>query len=86
MRGEISTLQEHIANHCMEAPISLVRKYQTALKENQTKHNKKRKVSQRQRYLDEYNNVTRSLPQGRIDRINRALIKFLFVIGCHFGW
>ena len=64
MRGEISTLQGHIANHCMEASISLVRKYQTALEENQTKHNKKRKVPQEQRYLDEYHDVARSLPQG----------------------
>ena len=76
MKREIFTLQGYIANHCTEVPISLVRKYQTALEENQTKHNKKRKVPQEQRYLDEYHNVTRSLPQERVDQIDRALIKF----------
>ena len=45
MRGEISILQEYIANHCMKVPISQVRKYQMALEKNQTKHNKKRKIS-----------------------------------------
>jgi BED zinc finger len=84
MRGEISILQGHIANHCTEAPISLVRKYQTALEENQTKHNKKRKVPQGQRYLDEYHDVARSLPQGRVDRIDRALIKFFVCCGVLF--
>ena len=67
MRGKISTLQGHIANHCTEAPISLVRKYQTALKENQTKYNKKRKVLQGQRYLNKYYNITRSLPQEQVN-------------------
>ena len=76
MRREISILQGHIANHCMEVPISQVRKYQTALKENQTKYNKKRKEPQGQIYLDKYHNIARSLPQGRVDWIDRALIKF----------
>ena len=76
MRGEISTLQGYIANHCTEALISLVQKYQTALEENQTKYNKKRKVPQGQRYLNEYHDVARFLPQGRVDWIDRALIKF----------
>jgi hypothetical protein len=44
MKEEISTLQEHIANHCMKIPINLIRKYQMALEKNQMKHNKKRKV------------------------------------------
>ena len=68
----------------MEAPISLIRKYQTVLKENQTKHNKKRKVSQRQKYLNEYHNVARSLPQRRVDQIDRALIKFFVCYGVPF--
>ena len=46
------------------------------MKENQTKYNKKRKVFQEQRYLDEYHNVARSLPQGWVDQIDKALIKF----------
>src|SRR6185436_4125441 len=32
-RGNVVILQGHIANHCMEAPISLVRKYQESLEE-----------------------------------------------------
>ena len=84
MRGEISILQGHIANHCIEAPISHVRKYQTVLEENQTKHNKKRKGPQGQIYLDEYHDIARSLPQGRVDRIDRALIKFFVCCGVPF--
>ena len=47
-----------------------------ALEENQMKHNKKRKGPQEQIYLDEYHNIARSLLQGWVDQIDRALIKF----------
>ena len=68
----------------MEAPIVLVRKYQTILEENQTKHDKKRKGPGGQIYLNEYHDTARPLPQGRVDRINRALIKFFVCCGVPF--
>jgi hypothetical protein len=34
--------------------------------------------------LDEYHNVARSLPQGRVDQIDRALIKFFVCCGVPF--
>lgn len=83
-RGEISSLQGHLANHCMEAPIILVRKYQALLEDNQTKHDKRRKGPEGQIYLDEYHDTARPLPQGRVDRINRALIKFFVCCGVPF--
>jgi hypothetical protein len=83
-RGEIAALQGHIANHCMKAPIILIRKYQSALEENQTKNDKKRKGPEGQKYLDEYHDNPKPLPQGRVDRINRALIKFFVCCGVPF--
>ena len=48
------------------------------------KYNKKRKESQEQIYLDKYHDIARSLPQGRVDRIDRALIKFFVCCGVLF--
>ena len=54
------------------------------LEENQMKYNKKRKEPQRQIYLNEYHDITKSLPQGRVDQIDRALIKFFVYCGVLF--
>jgi len=83
-RGNVVILQGHIANHCMEAPISLVRKYQESLEESNTPRGKKRKGTRDQVYLDEYHDSNKPLPQGRVDRIDRALIKFFVCCGVSF--
>src|SRR3989337_4278221 len=86
LRGEITALQGHIANHCMEAPINLVRQYQTFLEVKQTNPipSKKRKGLEGQTYLDDYHDTAGPLPQGRVDRIERALIKFFVCCGVSF--
>ena len=85
-RGEITALQGHIANHCMEAPINLVRQYQTFLEVKQTNPipSKKRKGLEGQTYLDDFHDTAGPLPQGRVDRIDRALIKFFVCCGVSF--
>ena len=40
-RGDISKLEEHLANHCQEAPATLVRKYMTKILERQDRPAKK---------------------------------------------
>ena len=82
MRGEVTLLQGHLANHCMKAPIDLIRKCQSCL-EAQTQPTKKRKHDG-QTYLHDYHDSGKPLPQGRIDRINRALIKFFVCCGVPF--
>ena len=77
-RGDVTTLQGHIANHCLNSPSPLIRKYQNIFedKANKTYNNKKRKINQTS--LHDYHDTDESLSQGRINRINRALLK-LFV-------
>lgn len=85
-RGEISKLEEHLSNHCQGAPATVVRKYMTRVIERQDKpsKNKKRKVSERdQRNIDEYHDYT-ELPESRVTRINRALVKFFIACGISF--
>jgi hypothetical protein len=83
-RGEISKLEGHLSNHCQEAPAAVVRKYMTRVIERQDKPSKKRKVSERdQRNIDEYHDYT-ELPESRITRINRALVKFFIACGISF--
>ena len=84
MRGTIVILQGHIANYCMEASITFVREYQEKLADNKTSRGKKRKGFKGQIYLDEYHDSDKPLPQGRIDRIERALIKFFICCGVSF--
>ncbi|RGB23917.1 hypothetical protein C1646_773809 [Rhizophagus diaphanus] len=67
--------ERHIANYCPNAPPYLIRKYQKIFKEKADKNNKKRRVFN-QTSLDDYHDTDKPLPQGRIDRINRALLKF----------
>ena len=75
-RGEISKLEEHLSNHCQKAPPDIVRKYMTKILERQDKASKKRKLSSSgQQTIDNYHDSC-DLPQSRITRINRALIKF----------
>ena len=75
-RGDVTTLQGHIANHCLNVPSLLIRKYQNMFEEKANKtNNKKRKNNQTS--LHNYHD-TDELFQGRIDKINRALLK-LFV-------
>jgi len=81
-RGDVSTLQGHIANHCPSAPPHLIRKYQKIFEEK-ADNSKKRKFSN-QTSLHDYHDTDEPLPQGRIDRINRALLKFFVCCGISF--
>src|SRR5581483_3286974 len=80
-RGDMSILQGHIANHCPNAPPFLIRKYQKVFEEKAD--NKKRKSSN-QTSLHDYHDTDEPLPQGKIDSINRALLKFFIFCGISF--
>jgi hypothetical protein len=83
-RGELSKLEEHLSNHCKRAPADIVRKYMYKILERQDKSNKKRKLScDGQQTIDNYHDSA-DLPESRITRINRALIKFFVACGIAF--
>lgn len=83
-RGEIQKLEEHLANHCSEAPASTVRKYLNQVLEREDKINKKRKViDSSQLTMNHYHDST-NIPNARVTRINRALAKFFVACGISF--
>ena len=83
-RGEVSKLEEHLANHCSEAPGSIVRKYLARLLEREDKGSKKRKfVESDQTNMKNFLDSTK-IPDSRITRINRALAKFFIACGISF--
>jgi hypothetical protein len=82
-RGEVSKLEEHLSNHCKNAPASIVRKYMSKILERQDKAAKKRKLPSGQQNIDNYHDST-DLPNTRITQINRALIKFFVSCGISF--
>src|SRR3954447_19228760 len=43
-REDVSKLEEHLANHCSEAPASVIRTYLSKVLEREDKTNKKRKI------------------------------------------
>lgn len=83
-RGEVSKLEEHLANHCSEAPASTVRRYLTKVLEREDKVSKKRKtVENSQLTMTDYHDSTK-IPNARVTRINRALAKFFVACGISF--
>jgi hypothetical protein len=82
-RGEIPKLEQHLSNHCPEAPGSVVRKYMSKIIERNDKPSKKRKLSETQQTIDSYHDPA-ELPESRITRINRALVKFFIACGISF--
>jgi hypothetical protein len=42
-RGEVSKLEEHLSNHCQEAPAAVVRKYMSKVMERQDKSKSSKK-------------------------------------------
>ncbi|CAG8726048.1 16249_t:CDS:2, partial [Rhizophagus irregularis] len=73
--------KRHIANHYSNAPPHLIQNYQKVFEEKANNNNKKRKFSN-QTFLYDYHDADELL-QRRIDRINRALLKF-FVLESPF--
>jgi hypothetical protein len=83
-RGDVSKLEEHLANHCSEAPASIVRKYLNKVLEREDKVSKKRKiVGNNQLTITDYHDFTR-MPNARVTRINRAIAKFFVACGISF--
>ncbi|CAB4444999.1 unnamed protein product [Rhizophagus irregularis] len=84
-RGEVSKLEEHLSNHCPDAPAAVVRRYMTKVMERQdkSKSSKKRKYSEGQSNMDDYHDST-ELNEQRCTRINRALVKFFIACGIAF--
>ena len=82
-RGDVSKLEEHLANHCSDAPASTVRNYLTKVLEREDKANKKRRVEDNQLTMTDYHDSTK-IPSARVTRINRALAKFFVACGISF--
>ena len=83
-RGDVSKLEEHLANYCSEAPASIVRKYLNKVLEREDKVSKKRKiVGNNQLTITDYHDSTR-MPSARVTRINRAIAKFFVACGISF--
>ena len=82
-RGDISKLEEHLANHCSEASVSTVRKYLTKVLEREDKASKKRRADNNQLTMTDYHDSMR-IPSARVIRINRALAKFFVACGISF--
>ena len=85
-RGETVVLEEHFANHCPNALALVLRTYMTKVKERANISNKKRKADSLlggQTTMKDFHDST-ELPEGRIDRINRALVKFFVACGVSF--
>jgi len=83
-RGEVSKLEEHLSNHCKGAPANVVRKYMTRVLERQDNSTKRRKLSSGgQQNIYDYHD-SNDLPDSRVTRINRALIKFFVACGISF--
>ena len=82
-RGDVSKLEEHLANHCSEAPVSVVRNYLTKILEREDKVNKRRRTDDSQLTMTDYHDST-NIPSARITRINRALAKFFVACGISF--
>lgn len=82
-RGEISKLEEHFASHCSEAPGLIVRKYITKVLEREDKSKKRKFVESNQLTITNYHDST-NIPDARITRINRALVKFFVACGISF--
>jgi hypothetical protein len=82
---EVSKLEEHLSNHCPDAPAAVVRRYMTKVMERQdkSKSSKKRKYSEGQSNMDDYHDST-ELNEQRCTRINRALVKFFIACGIAF--
>ncbi|GET66223.1 ribonuclease H-like domain-containing protein [Rhizophagus irregularis DAOM 181602=DAOM 197198] len=83
--GEVSKLEEHLSNHCPDAPAAVVRRYMTKVMERQdkSKSSKKRKYSEGQSNMDDYHDST-ELNEQRCTRINHALVKFFIACGIAF--
>ena len=83
-RGDVARLEEHLSNHCSGAPAAIVRKYMAKVLERQVdKPSKKRKLEDGQQSIYNYHDSTK-LPDSRITRINRALVKFFVACGISF--
>jgi hypothetical protein len=82
-RGDVARLEEHLSNHCSGAPAAIVRKYMGKVLERQDKPSKKRKLEEGQQSIRNYHDST-ELPDSRITRINRALVKFFIACGVSF--
>ena len=83
-RGDVSRLEEHLANHCSEAPPAIIRKYLNQILEREDKVAKKRKfVGPNQRTMTEYHDSMK-IPDTRVTRINRALAKVFVACGMSF--
>ena len=86
-RGETLALEEHLANHCQHAPALILREYMKKVMERRNHtSNKKRKLntlSEGQTTMNDFHDSS-ELPEGRINQINRALIRFFVACGVAF--
>jgi len=79
-------MEEHLASHCKDVPATIIREYMGKVKARENTSNKRRKqehVERNQTNITDFHDST-ELPEGRIDRINCALVKFFVCCGISF--
>jgi hypothetical protein len=81
-RAEIPTLEEHLASHCSNVSVPILREYMQKVSSREL-ISKKRKLESGQTTITSFHDTT-ELPDARINRINRALGKFFVACGISF--
>jgi hypothetical protein len=85
-RGEPPILEEHLASHCSNVPIIVLHEYMQKVGARENISNKKRKVDKSttgQTTMTAFHDSV-DLPEARIIRIHRALIKVFVCCGISF--
>src|SRR5947207_7723785 len=85
-RGELPVMEEHLASHCKDVPATIIREYMGKVEARENTSNKRRKqehVERNQTNITDFHDST-ELPEGRIDQINCALVKFFVCCGISF--
>lgn len=81
-RAEIPALEEHLASHCPNVSISIIREYvQKVITREDTL--KKRKLESGQTTISSFHDST-EIPNARVNRINRSLGRFFVACGVSF--
>lgn len=87
-RAERITMESHLASHCNKAPPYIIREYihRLAAEDPDLFVNKKRKTTSATGHqsITDYLDSIKDLPEGRISRINRTLIKAFICCGIAF--
>ena len=81
-RAEIPELEEHLASHCPNVSVPILREYMNEITIRE-EAKKRRKLEGGQTTISSFHDST-EIPEARINRINRALGRFFIACGVSF--